>query len=229
MMARLPLLVFDVNETLLDLESLTPFFSRRFGDKNVMRTWFAQLVLYSQSLSLTGGYIPFGILGAEVLKMVAATLRVNINKEDFAELKYLIENMPALPEVAGALTQLQNAGFRLFTLTNNPQATLTTQLTHAELTGFFERHFSVDDSVKCYKPAPSVYQYVATELQVSANALCLVACHTWDIIGARSAGWDAAMILHSGNAQLGAGGQPHVIGNNVSDIADKLIARYVTV
>ena len=228
-MVKLPLLVFDVNETLLDLDSLAPLFSRLFGESSVLRTWFAQLILYSQSLSLTGSYIPFGILGAEVLRMVAATLQKHLNKEDLAELKHRIENMPALPEVSTALTQLQGAGFRLFTLTNNPQATLEKQLIHSKLDRFFERCFSVDDSVKRYKPMPSVYHYVADELQTSANALCLIACHTWDIIGARSAGWDAAMILRTGNAILDAGGQPQVIGNDLSDIADKLIKRYVTV
>ena len=32
-MAGLPLIVFDVNETLLDLESLTPTFERIFGER----------------------------------------------------------------------------------------------------------------------------------------------------------------------------------------------------
>jgi hypothetical protein len=40
-MAALPLIVFDVNETLLDLETMEPVFQRIFGDKNAMRLWFA--------------------------------------------------------------------------------------------------------------------------------------------------------------------------------------------
>ena len=48
------ILVFDVNETLLDIETLTPLFTRVFNDDNVMREWFAQLVLYSQIMTLSG-------------------------------------------------------------------------------------------------------------------------------------------------------------------------------
>jgi 2-haloacid dehalogenase len=36
-MAALPLIVFDVNETLLDLETMEPVFQRIFGDKSAMR------------------------------------------------------------------------------------------------------------------------------------------------------------------------------------------------
>ena len=35
-MAKLPALVFDVNETLLDLEALSPHFARIFGDGDVI-------------------------------------------------------------------------------------------------------------------------------------------------------------------------------------------------
>ena len=40
-MASLPLIVFDVNETLLDLETMEPTFQRIFRDKSAMRLWFA--------------------------------------------------------------------------------------------------------------------------------------------------------------------------------------------
>lgn len=42
-------LVFDVNETLLDIESLAPLFGRLFGNEKVLREWFAQLILYSMT------------------------------------------------------------------------------------------------------------------------------------------------------------------------------------
>jgi 2-haloacid dehalogenase len=36
-MTDLPLLIFDVNETLLDLDSLTPLFESILGDRAAMR------------------------------------------------------------------------------------------------------------------------------------------------------------------------------------------------
>ncbi|HEY0793574.1 MAG TPA: hypothetical protein VGD78_21110, partial [Chthoniobacterales bacterium] len=67
-MNTLPLLVFDVNETLLDLDSLVPRFERIFGDGRAARDWFAQVILYSEALTLAGEYADFGELGGAVVK-----------------------------------------------------------------------------------------------------------------------------------------------------------------
>jgi hypothetical protein len=50
-MSELPMLVFDVNETLLDIEALAPQFQRIYGDAGVLREWFAQLILYSEAIT----------------------------------------------------------------------------------------------------------------------------------------------------------------------------------
>jgi 2-haloacid dehalogenase len=54
-----PLIVFDVNETLLDLQAMDPIFERIFGGKEVMRLWFANLIMYSAALTVAGWYVPF--------------------------------------------------------------------------------------------------------------------------------------------------------------------------
>jgi 2-haloacid dehalogenase len=59
-----PLIVFDVNETLLDLQHVTPILGRIFGDEGVMQLWFANLVLYSCALTLADHYVPFTDIGA---------------------------------------------------------------------------------------------------------------------------------------------------------------------
>jgi hypothetical protein len=53
-MAALPLIVFDVNETLLDLETMEPTFQRIFGDQGAMRLWFANFIMYSAALTVAG-------------------------------------------------------------------------------------------------------------------------------------------------------------------------------
>ena len=64
--------VFDVNETLLDIESIAPLFQRLFGDRKVLREWFGQLVLYSNAITLSGPYTTFFTLGQGVLKMLGS-------------------------------------------------------------------------------------------------------------------------------------------------------------
>lgn len=224
-MAKLPALVFDVNETLLDLEALRPHFARIFGDGGVMREWFAQLILYSQALTLAGEYVAFGELGGAVLKMVADTRRQPLSAENVLSVKQAISSMPSHPEVPAALHRLRDAGFRLFTLTNNPAVTATEQLERAGLADFFDRQFSVD-AVHRYKPASETYRFVEHQLGLSSSSCCMIACHTWDTLGAVAAGWDAALIVRPGNAPLPLGPQPRIVGQDLTVVAASLISSY---
>jgi 2-haloacid dehalogenase len=225
--SELPLLVFDVNETLLDIEALAPQFQRMYGDAGVLREWFAQLILYSEAITLTGNYVPFGELAGAVARMVAEVRGVQIDEGDIERLQQAVASLPPHPEVPSALGRLRDAGFRLFTLTNNPQSTCKKQLDHAGLSQCFERGFSVDDGVRQYKPAPQVYCTVQESLGAAPARLWLIACHTWDILGASAAGWKTALILRTGNAPLAVGGQPDISGSDLNDVAEKLCQIHI--
>src|ERR1700731_571666 len=64
--------VFDVNETLLDIEFIAPLFQRLFGDRKALREWFGELILYSEAITLSGAYATFFNLGQGVLKMLGS-------------------------------------------------------------------------------------------------------------------------------------------------------------
>ena len=224
-MAALPLIVFDVNETLLDLGTMEPTFERIFGDKSAMRLWFADLILYSAALTVAGVYVPFTDIGAAVMKMLAATRGITITDADKKELTDKFSTMPPYPEVPGALRKLRGAGFRLFCLTDNLLEVQTRQLTHGGIVDLFERRFSAD-GVKHHKPSRQAYGYVEKELAAEPSDFCMIACHTWDTLGAVAAGWQAALIKRVGNDVLDVGPQPHFVGNDLNDVADQLIAKY---
>ncbi len=224
MVAR-PLIVFDVNETLLDLKTMEPTFERLFGDKGAMRFWFANLIMYSAALTVAGCYVPFTDIGSAVMKMLADTRGIRIEDADKKELVEKFSTMPAHPEVPGALQKLRAAGFRLFTLTDNLPEVQTRQLEGGGIVDFFERRFSAD-GVKHHKPSRQAYAYVERELGADSSQLCLIACHTWDTLGAVAAGWKAALIKRVGNDVLGVGPQPHIVGADLDDVADQLIARH---
>jgi 2-haloacid dehalogenase len=221
-----PIIVFDVNETLLDLDSIDPVFERIFNDPAAMRLWFADLILYSEALTLAGVYVPFTDIGGAVLRMLAATRDITISDADAAELTNRFATMPPHPEVPAALRRLRDHGFRLFTLTDNTLAISGRQLEQAGVIDLFEHRFSVDETVRRHKPAPEAYHSVAAALELDPGDICLVASHVWDTIGASAAGWQAALILRRGNAPLDIGPQPDYIGKDLDAIADQLIERY---
>ena len=93
-MSDLPFIVFDVNETLLDLETMAPTFERIFGDRAAMRLLFANLILYSagahrgRTICAVHGYRRRG------MKMLADTRGIMIKG---AEKKELTENFSTMP------------------------------------------------------------------------------------------------------------------------------------
>jgi 2-haloacid dehalogenase len=151
---------------------------------------------------------------------------IKIGDKHRKELTEKFSTMRPHPEVPAALRKLRDAGFRLFTLTDNLLEVQTRQLEHGGIVDIFERRFSAD-GVKQHKPSRQAYAYVEKELGVEAPQLCLIAGHTWDTIGAVAAGWKAALIRRAGNDVLEVGLQPQIIGDDLNDVADQLIACHI--
>ena len=146
-MAAKPLvLVFDVNETLVDIHWIAPLFGELFGDERMLREWFGQLVMYSMTATLAGYYVDFFTLGQGVLRMLADDPpRWKSPTTTCCRLGALMRTMPAHPDVVDGLTALRDNGFRLATLTNSPRRPgVPTVLENAGLAGYFEHQLSVE-------------------------------------------------------------------------------------
>jgi 2-haloacid dehalogenase len=222
-----PVLVFDVNETLLDLDHLCPLFVDLFGNGSVMRDWFAQLILYSQTLTVTGVHGDFGSLAGAVLRMIGEIKGVEIGDTDVGRLRDAIGSMPAHPDAEASLQHLHDAGFRMVTLTNSPPSPGPTALERAGLGAYFEASFSVYPTGR-FKPAAATYKLVADGLSVPYPQLCLVACHVWDTIGLQVLGGKGALVTHGVNAPLRLAGvpQPDVVAADLLGLAHAIAAHW---
>ncbi|WP_158808008.1 haloacid dehalogenase type II [Beijerinckia sp. L45] len=221
-------LVFDVNETMLDFEVMSPLFERMFGDERVLREWFGQLIMYSMTITHAGLYADFFALGQGCLRMLGDIHAVEISDADVDEIGRTMATMPAHPEVLEGLERLKDAGFRLMTLTNSsPRSGKTSPLENAGVAHLIEQQYYVQQA-RAYKPAPVVYQMVAQELGVPASSCCMVAAHVWDTVGAQAQGFSGALVKRRGNAPLPVKGlpQPHIVTPDFQALADELISRW---
>jgi 2-haloacid dehalogenase len=217
-------LVFDVAETLLDLRPLRPLFQRAFGDGAVADEWFGETILYSETATLTNTFVPFGQLGAGVLRMLGRIHNVSIDEADVVELREGLASLPPHPDVPDSLRRLKAAGYRLVTLTDSSAAPGQGPLQAAGLTDLFEQQFTAE-TVRRYKPAREPYQMVAKATGSQLSELCLIASHPWDLIGARAAGCSAALIERAGVAPLIVPGleQPQIVAPTLTEIAARLV------
>lgn len=219
-------LVFDVNETLIDIASLEPYFERVFGAAAALRTWFDELVLYSMTLTLSGQYVDFLTLGQAVLRMLGEARGMVPTDDEQRELGESMRTMPAHPDAAPGLEKLLEDGYRLVTLTNSPhRPNARTPLDNAGLSQYFELQHTVDDT-GVYKPSAQLYHRVAASTSTPPEECMMVAAHAWDTIGAQSAGMRGALITRPGNAALVVAGvpRPTLIAANVLELATQMEA-----
>jgi 2-haloacid dehalogenase len=150
-------LVFDVNETLIDFESLNPLFERMFGEKRVLREWLGHLVM--DSMTLSGLYNDYYSLGMGLLRMVGDIHGAKVNDNDLEQLRTGMMTMPAHPEAAEGLKRLKSAGYRLVSLTNSPpNPTGKTPLEDAGLGDLIDKQYSIHSAL-AYKPIARVYPW----------------------------------------------------------------------
>src|SRR5258708_5873805 len=181
-------LVFDVNQTMLDLNALRPQFARVFGDGKLLDEWFPLLLHYSLVVTVADAYADFGTVGRAVLEMLASTKGVKLSSEDATKILQGVLIMPAHPDVPESLKRLRAAGFRMVTLTNSSPPAVKAQLQNAGLAQYFDESISVD-SVRRFKPDLEVYRSAAVHLGAQPAELLLIAAHPWDVFGAMKAGW----------------------------------------
>lgn len=215
-------LVFDVNQTLLDLNSLRPQFARVFGDGKALDEWFSLLLQYSLVVTVTDAYADFGTVGRAVLEMLAGTRKIKLSPEDSTKILQGVLTMPAHTDVPEGLKRLRAAGFRMVTLTNSSPSAVKAQLRNAGLTQFFDESISVD-SVRRFKPDLEVYRSAAAHLGAQPGELLLIAAHPWDVFGAMKAGWQAGFIARNGITPLPLGPPPTISGPDLKVIAETIL------
>jgi 2-haloacid dehalogenase len=215
-------LVFDVNETLLDLQALDPHFDRMFGDPAVRKQWFGLVLRNALSLTIIGAYRDFVSVGVASLQMVADQHQVSLADTDLSAIAAAMAALPAHDDVAPNLERLAGTGFRIAALTNSPQEAAESQLANAGIADYFERIMSVAPTTK-FKPAPDVYLMAARELLVEPPDMTMVAAHDWDIAGAMGVGCRGAYIMRPGMVRNPLFREPEIVGPDLQRVTDLLI------
>lgn len=215
-------IVFDVNETLLDLGVLDPHFKNAFGDAGVRREWFSQVLQSALVATILGVYTDFAAIGKTALEMIAAARGAPLSGEQEDNILSNLKKLPPHPEVPQALDLLGKGGLRLAALTNSAPDAAEAHLKNAGLYDYFEQVLSVD-LVRRFKPHAAVYRAAAERLKVEAQRIRMVAAHSWDVAGALRAGCAAAFVAREGKALDPLFERPDVVGKDLMVVAEKIL------
>lgn len=216
---RPALLLFDINETLLDLAPLRSSIERILPGGAEL--WFTTMLHYATAMNLAGRFAPLPEIGAACLRMLAEGRGTTLSPAQAQMAIAPITRLPAHPDVAPALARLRAAGLKLAALSNSTNAGLRAQLAHAGLASLFDAQFSVQDFGN-YKPHPGVYLGAAARMRTAPAHTMLVAAHGWDTAGAGWAGLRTAFVCRGNKRPFPLAGEADFTVENLSALADRL-------
>ncbi|WP_083399165.1 haloacid dehalogenase type II [Oceanisphaera psychrotolerans] len=184
-------ILFDINETVLDLSTLKPKFKAAFGDDSVIAKWFSMLLHSSTVCIMTGVKTDFATLAGIMLESIAARKGIKLPETMRDDILNGFASLPPHEDIKQALGQLKSAGFRTVAFSNSSFNLISIQIKSAGLTEYFDDVISVEETGS-FKPDSKLYKFAAKQLNKPLESLRLVATHDWDTHGALSVGMKAA-------------------------------------
>jgi 2-haloacid dehalogenase len=224
-MPRLTLALFDVNETLSDLEPLRARFEAVGAPGELLELWFASTLRDGFALTAAGAYADFRKIAVAVLRGYLAQVG-SLTRDPGEAAEDVVAGFAELavhPDVEEGVHKLADAGVRMATLTNGAAELATRLLERAGLAELVERRLSVDD-VQRWKPACESYLYAVREVGVSPQQSVLIAVHPWDIDGAKRAGLQAAWLNRTGGPFPSFFQPPDFTSATLGELADAVLA-----
>jgi 2-haloacid dehalogenase len=216
------LLLFDVNETLIDFSSLRSRMNELFKHDAAFEQWFLLMLQFSLVDNVTNQYHNFSEIAKAALQMNQERLGRKLAEEDTKELLQMVRSLPPHPDVEEGLKMLKKADYRLVAFTNSTEEVLKQQMELAGLTDLFDGLRSVDE-LKRYKPAIDTYREMAKKFGVQPEEAMMIAAHGWDMTGALHAGLQAAFVARKGHALYPLAPKPQLTGDTLVAIAEQLV------
>lgn len=191
--ARPTLLLFDVYETLLDMENVERRVNGLLDSRRGYSFWFELMMQYCFADNFLGTHHSFRDIAKATLQMAGQTLGETVTEGQAEEVVELMNHLPLLEDANHHLSLLYDNGYRMAALTNASKEIIDSRMERTGLVSFFELVMSGEE-IKRYKPAKEVYEWAATRCGLRPDEIMVVSSHSWDVSGAANAGMQTAYL-----------------------------------
>ncbi|HUF21399.1 MAG TPA: haloacid dehalogenase type II, partial [Burkholderiales bacterium] len=174
---------------------------------------------YTWLRSLMDRYQDFEQVTLDALRAASRALSLSASHDNEKQLMEAYLVLQPFPEVTQALSQL--ARRKRAILSNGSPHMLNAAVEHAGLQHLLDAVISVD-SLRIFKPHPSVYALVPTRLGVDKEQIGFVSSNYWDVCGAAAFGFNAVWINRAKNPPEELGIAPVATLSTLNDLANVL-------
>lgn len=215
------IIIFDVNQTLLNLIPLKEEINAALENEMGFDVWFPRLLHYSLVETTTGNYSNFTEIAAATFKMISGKFDKEFSDSEIKNILAEITRLPPYPDVKPGLNQLKNDGYRLIAFSNGKPDVLKAQLEFAGIDSYFDGIHSVEE-VNKYKPHPESYKHILKKYKTTPKRAIMVAAHAWDIMGAKRAKIQTCFVERPGNNLYELAKEPDFSVSDITEISEKI-------
>jgi 2-haloacid dehalogenase len=220
-------LAFDVYGTLIDTAGVVAKLRELVGPSadDFSQAWRDKQLEYSFRRGLMRQYQDFGICTRDALEYSCARFNAELSQTDKDALLGTYRKLPAFDDVTSSLNSLRENGFAMYAFSNGSSDAVETLLTAADIRDYFTDVVSVED-LQTFKPNPDVYQYFLRRSGAESEQAWLISGNPFDVIGAISAGLNAAWVKRSAGALFDPWGlEPTIEVTSLAEIGERISAH----
>jgi 2-haloacid dehalogenase len=217
-------LAFDIYGTLIDTHGVITELTRHVGDRagQFSRVWRDKQLEYTWRKGLMRRYENFAVCTRQALDYTDSYLQTELDGATKDSLMQIYRVLPAFDDVAGSLESLAREDMRLYAFSNGLADAVEGLLEHAGIDHLFDGVISVDP-LQTFKPDPVVYHHVTEITETEPSQCWLVSSNCFDVIGAISAGLNAAWLRRSKEVVFDPWGvQPSVEIDSLSELVSRI-------
>lgn len=219
MAGRPDVIVFDILETLLNLDPLATRLEEVGQPAALLGPWFMRFQRDAMALTLAGDAAPFEPVARQALR---TETQHTLSEAGIDHVLAGFAALPAFDDAVPALRTLSQAGLTVGCLTVGSPDNTRRFLDASGLTEFVD-HAITAQAAGVWKPHPKIYRFAAEQMDTPIERMALVAVHAWDCHGAKRAGalagWCARLEQQPGDVFLPA----DVTGQTLTEVAEKLL------
>ena len=219
-------LAFDVYGTLINTDGVVSQLEGFMGSKAAQfsRTWRDKQLEYSFRKALMNQYQDFSTCTEQALDYTSQFYQVELTEVQRNKLLDIYKFLPIFDDVKEALEELTDSGVDQFAFSNGEEKTIKELLRTADILDYFKGVVSAD-TIKSFKPNPSVYKYFLTQSKAERESTWLVSSNPFDILGASSCGFSTAWIRRNEQIPFDPWGvSPTITLNSLSHIYERTYA-----
>lgn len=217
--------MFDQYGTIVDMQSglrevAEPFLKQKgwAGDPDAFVTWWRRTHFENSMIDalLHKEHTPYREIGHRAVAYVMDRAGIDYTAEEVRYLVGEIEKLRPFPDVPAALDRLRTR-YKLVVLSNGDPDMLESAKRHHGIA--FDRVISVAEA-NSFKPHVATYTKAAELVGVPMHRVLFVANHTFDCIGAKSAGMHTAFIDRRRRPFGATPHQPDILVRSMTELAE---------